>query len=398
MVSSDSIPSFHREVHPPWPRRPAPGPAHGRRPDSRGSVRPRARHEVLQPRRSAAKTYVAKALSAAAEPAGSTIDPVAALAEALSALDRAAKVGAIHPNAAARRKSRLTRKVNAALGGERVQTGGRVVKTTGKAAAAKAAKARIAAGKAGKAKGAQTAAGKARAALSKTARAEAAAAKAAAASSAATETAPAKATATKAAAAKARTTKAAPKKAAATTKAAPKTAPGPRPSPRPRRRRPRPRSRAQAWPQATTALVSPGRLNSGRQVRTGAEPVVSAATSWLRPEDPVQGGAAEAPERGDDQDRAGGPELLVPVEARERALVGHACRHEVRAAPGLQVALVDAVGARLARHLQSALVDGDRTALAGVAGSHRPRRRRSLDLNSSKTAAVRPVTSPANRP
>ena len=106
---------------------------------------------------------------------------MAALAEALSALDRAAKVGAIHPNAAARRKSRLTRKVNAALGGEHVQTGGRVVKTTGKAAAAKAAKARIAAGKAGKAKGAQTAAGKARAALSKTARAEAAAAKAAAA-------------------------------------------------------------------------------------------------------------------------------------------------------------------------------------------------------------------------
>ena len=105
---------------------------------------------------------------------------MAALAEALSALDRAAKAGAIHPNAAARRKSRLTRKVNAALGGEHVQTGGRVVKTTGKAAAAKAAKARIAAGKAGKAKGAQTAAGKARAALSKTARAEAAAAKAAA--------------------------------------------------------------------------------------------------------------------------------------------------------------------------------------------------------------------------
>jgi ribosomal protein S20 len=183
-----------------------------------------SRHEVLQPRRSAAKTYVAKALSAASEPAGSTIDPVAALAEALSALDRAAKVGAIHPNAAARRKSRLTRKVNAALGGEHVQTGGRVVKTTGKAAAAKAAKARIAAGKAGKAKGAQTAAGKARAALSKTARAEAAAAKAAAASSAATEATPAKATATKAPAAKAKTTttKAAPKKAAAATKTAPK--------------------------------------------------------------------------------------------------------------------------------------------------------------------------------
>ena len=178
----------------------------------------RSRHEVLQPRRTAAKTYVAKALSAAAGPADSSIDPVAALAEALSALDRAAKVGAIHPNAAARRKSRLTRKVNAALGGERVQTGGRVVKTTGKTAAAKAAKARIAAGKAGKAKGAQTAAGKARAALSKTARAEAAAAKAAAAeaSAAGVET---KAPATKGSATKA--TKAAPKK-TATAKAAPK--------------------------------------------------------------------------------------------------------------------------------------------------------------------------------
>ena len=190
------------------------------------------RHEVLQPRRSAAKTFVAKALIAATQPTDSSIDPVAALAEALSALDRAAKVGAIHPNAAARRKSRLTRKVNAALGGAHVQTGGRVVKTTGKAAAAKAAKARIAAGKAGKAKGAQTAAGKARAALSKTARAEAAAAKAAAEAStaatapavkptkAATKTAATKTAATKTT--KAAPKKAAPKKAAAAPKAAPK--------------------------------------------------------------------------------------------------------------------------------------------------------------------------------
>ena len=50
-------------------------------------------------------------------PADSRSTRHAALAEALSALDRAAKAGAIHPNAAARRKSRLTRKVNAALGG-----------------------------------------------------------------------------------------------------------------------------------------------------------------------------------------------------------------------------------------------------------------------------------------
>lgn len=133
------------------------------------------RHEVLAPRRSAAKTFVAKAVSTAA-----TADPenaTTALIEALSALDRAAKAGAIHPNAAARRKSRLTRKVNASLGGATASTGGRVTKQTGKAAAAKAAKARIAASKSVKAKGAQTAAGKARAALSKTARAEAAAAR-----------------------------------------------------------------------------------------------------------------------------------------------------------------------------------------------------------------------------
>ena len=188
------------------------------------------RREVLQPRRSAAKTYVAKALAAVAQPTDS-IDPAAALIEALSALDRAAKAGAIHPNAAARRKSRLTIKVNAAIGGAAQQTGARVVKTTGKAAAAKAAKARIAAGKAGKAKGAQTAAGKARAALSKTARAEAAAAKAAAesaASSAEPTTAKpaAKAAATKVA--KTTTRKTPAKAAKATAKAAPKAAAKPK--------------------------------------------------------------------------------------------------------------------------------------------------------------------------
>ncbi len=195
-----------------------------------------SRHEVLQPRRSAAKTYVAKALAVAAAPGDEAADPTVALIDALSALDRAAKAGAIHPNAAARRKSRLTRKVNAALSGTQVQVGGRITKSTGKMAAQKAAKARIAAGKAGKAKGAQTAAGKARAALSKTARAEAAAAKAAEASAAAhvtparsssTKAAPAKATRSKASGAKASaakaTTRATPKKAAASsTKAAPK--------------------------------------------------------------------------------------------------------------------------------------------------------------------------------
>jgi ribosomal protein S20 len=151
------------------------------------------RHAILQPRRTAAKTLVAKAVTVATtQPDGA--DVTASLNQAISALDRAAKVGAIHPNAAARRKSRLTRKVNAAVGGSQVVASSHVAKTTGKAAAAKAAKARIAAGKAAKAKGAQTAAGKARAALSKTARAETSAA---AAAKATEETAaPAKATRT----------------------------------------------------------------------------------------------------------------------------------------------------------------------------------------------------------
>jgi ribosomal protein S20 len=178
------------------------------------------RHAVLQPRRTAAKTYVAKALTAATHPTDS-IDPQLALAEALSALDRAAKAGAIHPNAAARRKSRLTLKVNAAVGGAAAGHGRSAAKTTSKGAAQKAAKARIAASKADKAKGAQTAAGKARAALSRTARDTAAASTA----EAAPETAaPKRTTATKSSGTKA----AAPKKTATkatatkTTKAAPK--------------------------------------------------------------------------------------------------------------------------------------------------------------------------------
>jgi colicin import membrane protein len=138
-----------------------------------------ARREVLQPRRSAAKTLVAKALRVSAQPNNGS-DANVALLEALSALDRAAKSGAIHPNAAARRKSRLTRHINLALGGVAAQTGAHLAKTTSKAQAAKAARARIAASKADKAKGAQTAAGKARAALTKTTRAEGAAAAAAA--------------------------------------------------------------------------------------------------------------------------------------------------------------------------------------------------------------------------
>jgi ribosomal protein S20 len=191
------------------------------------------RAAINQPRRSAAKTYVASAVkigSGAAEG-----DPALALAQAMSALDKAAKVGVIHPNNAARRKSRLALKLNALKAGEMVAAA-HVTKTTGTAAAVKAARTRIATAKATKAKGPQTAAGKARAALSKTARTEAApAAPAAEAPKAAAKTtakttakAPAKAKAAPKTAAKAPAKeKAAPKtaaKAPAKEKAAPKTA------------------------------------------------------------------------------------------------------------------------------------------------------------------------------
>jgi small subunit ribosomal protein S20 len=128
-------------------------------------VRQNARRVAINaPRRTAAKTYIAKALRVGSSPGDA--DPAVALAEAMSALDRAAKSGAIHPNAAARRKSRLARKVNAALGGEQIHAGR--TRATGKATAAKAARARVTASKSRTAAGPKTAAGKARVALTRT--------------------------------------------------------------------------------------------------------------------------------------------------------------------------------------------------------------------------------------
>jgi len=150
------------------------------------------RNDILQPRRSAAKTEVKDALLAAAS--GDAEATREAVAAAAAALDRAAKVGAIHPNNAARRKSRLMRRANAALGGESLVTTSKPQRQVGRTAAAKAAKARIAAGKATKAKGEQTAAGKARAALSKSSRASEEA-KAAASRSGDAEASPARTTA-----------------------------------------------------------------------------------------------------------------------------------------------------------------------------------------------------------
>jgi ribosomal protein S20 len=174
------------------------------------------RNAILQPRRSAAKTQVKNALLVAE--AGDAEATRKAVAEAAAALDHAAKVGAIHPNNAARRKSRLMLRANAALGGETLSATSKPQRQVGKAAAAKAAKARIAAGKASKAKGEQTAAGKARAALSKSARTSDTKATGAKAASSAVKPAAAKPTAAKKPAtkkpAKPAAAKAAPKKSA----------------------------------------------------------------------------------------------------------------------------------------------------------------------------------------
>jgi len=165
------------------------------------------RHAILGPRRTAAKTFIKSAMAVSTSEDTEAVQ--AAVVAAVSALDRAAKVGAIHPNAAARRKSRLMRKVNAAQAGNAVVTTTKALRQTGRVAAAKAAKARIAAGKASKAKGEQTAAGKARAALSKSTReAKAAAATAPVAEAPKATTTKAAPKTTKAAAAKATTAKA----------------------------------------------------------------------------------------------------------------------------------------------------------------------------------------------
>jgi ribonuclease E len=128
------------------------------------------RRAINQPRKSAAKTYAANAVKIAGS--GSESDTAIALAEAMSALDKAAKVGAIHPNNAARRKSRLVLRLNAMADGTSTHAAVRPTKSTGTAASIKAARTRIATAKAIKAKGPQTAAGKAKAALSKSARLE----------------------------------------------------------------------------------------------------------------------------------------------------------------------------------------------------------------------------------
>ena len=86
-----------------------------RTPQSLKEVRASARRNaVQQPQRSAAKSLVANALEViAGKKAG---DAAKAVSQAASALDRAAKKGAIHKNAAARRKSRLAKKAAGTTG------------------------------------------------------------------------------------------------------------------------------------------------------------------------------------------------------------------------------------------------------------------------------------------
>ena len=65
--------------------------------------------------RSAVRTFVKKASLAVSQPGGSSGDgasPAEIVRQAVKALDKAAKRGIIHPNAAARRKSRLMSRVH----------------------------------------------------------------------------------------------------------------------------------------------------------------------------------------------------------------------------------------------------------------------------------------------
>ncbi len=71
------------------------------------------RRERNQARRTAARSAVRKARELIA--AGSRDEAAAAVRDAASILDRAARKGTLHPNNAARRKSRLMRQLNTAI-------------------------------------------------------------------------------------------------------------------------------------------------------------------------------------------------------------------------------------------------------------------------------------------
>ena len=136
------------------------------------------RHTINQRTRSEAKTLVLQANNIALGRAEG--DGAAAVAAAISALDKAAEKGILHPNNAARRKSRLMAKPNAAhlLEGEATAEAGPRKKTT---ATKTAQRKKVQAAKASKAAAARagdrprTAAGKAKVAVTRATRETAAA-------------------------------------------------------------------------------------------------------------------------------------------------------------------------------------------------------------------------------
>jgi small subunit ribosomal protein S20 len=154
-----------------------------RTPQALKRVRQSLRRRAINRRsRSAAKTLVQRATNIALGHAEG--DAREAVTEAVSALDKAAEKGIIHPNNAARRKSRLMAKMNAAhlmesaeapvaAAAPKRQTAAGKTAQRKKVAAAKASKA--AAGKA--ADRPRTAAGKAKVAVTRAARESAAAKK-----------------------------------------------------------------------------------------------------------------------------------------------------------------------------------------------------------------------------
>jgi len=121
-----------------------------RTPQSLKEVRASARRgAVQQPKRTQAKSLVASAVAIlTGQKPG---DAATAVSKATSALDRAAKSGAIHKNAAARRKSRLAKKAAAAKASPTGTTEAIIVKKAKKKSAISGAK-RAAATKAAAAK------------------------------------------------------------------------------------------------------------------------------------------------------------------------------------------------------------------------------------------------------
>jgi small subunit ribosomal protein S20 len=138
------------------------------------------RHAVNQRTRSEAKTLVLQASNIAL--GRSQGDGAAAVTAAISALDKAAEKGIIHPNNAARRKSRLMAKANAAHLLDESQAGAAAPKKRS-AATRTVQRKKVAAAKASKAAAAKsadrprTAAGKAKVAVVRASRETAAARK-----------------------------------------------------------------------------------------------------------------------------------------------------------------------------------------------------------------------------